>query len=507
MLVSSQGMVTLIDCDSFQISTSRKTYPCEVGVAHFTPPELQGKSFAGLVRTPNHDNFGLAVVIFHLLFMGRHPFAGRYLGLGEKSLEECIQESLFAFGTRAHLYGMERPPQSLELSVLSPALVGLFEQAFSPSSTNQGRPNPSDWVTHLRPFLKSLVKCPIDPGHLYPPHLEYCRWCQLLYEGGPDFFITVSVAQSVLSPDDPSFGVELTWKKMMGLKFPPLDYSRDQFFSRSSIQGKPIPSLLRFFAVTRTTCFALLLVGMFLTCIPSLLLVGLITTGVFGVFYFICSRKWREEEELRLIALKQEFQLLSRGEKNFQDGAHHHYEKFEKARKNLENKKLLWDKLPFEERLEKEQLWKKRIAKARESFLRSQKLEEGVLSGLAKEQKDAFQAQGIETAWHVTEDNLAFVPGLSREQKGRLLKWRNDVMRQFSPSTGQDVPYEEFLALKEKYRELRFTLADQFNHAATEMQKVVAEAKIWHFNSIGYLKRLITNFEQARADANQMTRN
>ena len=76
VVVSSDALVRLIDCDSFQVRANGKAYLCEVGVAQYTPPELQGKSLRGLVRTENHDRFGLAVLIYQLLFVGRHPYAG-----------------------------------------------------------------------------------------------------------------------------------------------------------------------------------------------------------------------------------------------------------------------------------------------------------------------------------------------------------------------------------------------------------------------------------------------
>jgi DNA-binding helix-hairpin-helix protein with protein kinase domain len=60
--VSDKATVRLIDCDSFQVSVGARRYLCEVGVPTFTPPELQGKRFRGVVRTPNHDNFGLPTV-------------------------------------------------------------------------------------------------------------------------------------------------------------------------------------------------------------------------------------------------------------------------------------------------------------------------------------------------------------------------------------------------------------------------------------------------------------
>ena len=97
ILVSPRATVRMIDCDSFQISANGQLFKCDVGVAHFTPPELQGMAFKGLERTQNHDRFGLAVVIFHLLFMGRHPFSGRFHGTGDMPIERAIQQGRFAF--------------------------------------------------------------------------------------------------------------------------------------------------------------------------------------------------------------------------------------------------------------------------------------------------------------------------------------------------------------------------------------------------------------------------
>jgi DNA-binding helix-hairpin-helix protein with protein kinase domain len=82
-LVSDKATTTLIDCDSFQILAANKKFLCQVGTPEYTPPELQGARFDRVERSPNHDNFGLAVLLFQILFMGRHPFSGRYQGSGE----------------------------------------------------------------------------------------------------------------------------------------------------------------------------------------------------------------------------------------------------------------------------------------------------------------------------------------------------------------------------------------------------------------------------------------
>ena len=41
VLVSDKGLVCLLDCDSFQVQANGQIYLCEVGVPHYTPPELQ----------------------------------------------------------------------------------------------------------------------------------------------------------------------------------------------------------------------------------------------------------------------------------------------------------------------------------------------------------------------------------------------------------------------------------------------------------------------------------
>jgi DNA-binding helix-hairpin-helix protein with protein kinase domain len=94
--VAPDATVKLIDCDSFQVRSSTKTFLCDVGVENFTPPELQGVSFRNTPRTENHDNFGLAVLIFHLLMMGRHPFAGRYRGPEDMPIPKALGQFRYA---------------------------------------------------------------------------------------------------------------------------------------------------------------------------------------------------------------------------------------------------------------------------------------------------------------------------------------------------------------------------------------------------------------------------
>jgi DNA-binding helix-hairpin-helix protein with protein kinase domain len=232
-LVSAAGLVALIDCDSFQVQVNGRTYPCEVGVPLFTPPELQNQSFRGLVRTPNHDRFGLAVLLFHLLFMGRHPFSGRFLGQGDMPIERAIAEYRFAYGASARAHGMQPPLHALTLSAVSPQLIGHFERAFARVNT---RPSGAEWFGTLKAFLQSLRPCQADPGHFYPTHLTACCWCDLMRQGSPNFFVSVAYSRPT-AVTGPAFVLKVVWARIEQLPPPDVTYRRPPTPSG----GRPIP--------------------------------------------------------------------------------------------------------------------------------------------------------------------------------------------------------------------------------------------------------------------------
>jgi DNA-binding helix-hairpin-helix protein with protein kinase domain len=184
ILVAPNGTTAFIDCDSFQISANGKIYLCEVGVSTYTPPELQNKPFNQIVRTQTHDCFGLAVLLFHLLFMGRHPFAGRYRGPGYMPIERAIGECRFAFGRLASNMLMSPPPDSLLLSQVSVSLAEAFERAFSTEAARgANRPSALEWLSMMEQFQKELTRCKSHNAHLYYHQLASCPWCPIETHG------------------------------------------------------------------------------------------------------------------------------------------------------------------------------------------------------------------------------------------------------------------------------------------------------------------------------------
>jgi DNA-binding helix-hairpin-helix protein with protein kinase domain len=68
-----------------------------VGVPEYTPPELHGQRLEAVVRAHNHDAFRLPIVIFQLLWMGRHTFAGKHQGRSDVPIDKAIREYRFAY--------------------------------------------------------------------------------------------------------------------------------------------------------------------------------------------------------------------------------------------------------------------------------------------------------------------------------------------------------------------------------------------------------------------------
>ena len=237
LLVKADGTVTLIDCDSFQIGKYPDVYTCDVGVPLFTAPELHGRPFYELVRTVNHDRFGLAVLLFHLLYMGRHPFAGQYSGPGEMPIEKAIGEYRFAYGPDNAVNGMRPPPGAIPLETMGSSIARLFIRAFGRIGSDGVRPDARNWLEELVRLECALRDCSRANWHHYPGGLATCPWCavelktglrlfgQRIAQIGPTGTLDLAILwKAILAVPDPGAEPELPseqpWHPPMGVEIP-----------------------------------------------------------------------------------------------------------------------------------------------------------------------------------------------------------------------------------------------------------------------------------------------
>ena len=191
--ITENEHVTLIDADSFQITDYQTTpstiYRCLVGKPEYTPPELQGVSFADVDRNIHHDRFALAVVIYQLLMEGTHPFRGIYTGPGEKpQVEACISRGYFLHsGSRS--VPLRPVPSAVEWDRLHEDIRALFRKCFDDGHTDpQARPAPREWVDALDEAMRCLQQCSQNASHWYFDNQPDCTWCLRAVVVGVDAF-------------------------------------------------------------------------------------------------------------------------------------------------------------------------------------------------------------------------------------------------------------------------------------------------------------------------------
>ncbi|HRJ01400.1 MAG TPA: hypothetical protein PKV67_11540, partial [Hyphomonas sp.] len=176
--VGKDGKVRLIDCDSMQFAAGDRIYRCQVGMDTYTPPELQSQRLADVDRTPNHDAFGLAVLIFQLLFLGRHPFSGVPVKAGAPTeIAGAIAQHGYAYLDPPVL--LKPPPAAPPLSLVSEEIRVLFLRAFQPGTGEalSPRPTPREWAAALTELAGGLTTCSQRRSHVYRKGLASCPWC------------------------------------------------------------------------------------------------------------------------------------------------------------------------------------------------------------------------------------------------------------------------------------------------------------------------------------------
>ena len=143
VLVSSNALVSLVDCDSMQVpDPAGLPFLCSVMRPEFTAPELLGADLSRQPRTAESDRFPLAVHIYQLLMEGRHPFAGVWHGRGDKPRQfELAQQGLFVQAGDRRL-----TPQARRRSACSRPMSSSSSPGRSWPARPARRPGPVGWM-------------------------------------------------------------------------------------------------------------------------------------------------------------------------------------------------------------------------------------------------------------------------------------------------------------------------------------------------------------------------
>jgi DNA-binding helix-hairpin-helix protein with protein kinase domain len=486
------ALVKLIDCDSFQITAAGRNFPCEVGVPEFTAPELQDKPFAGVVRRADQDDFALALLVFHLLFLGRHPFAGRWLGPGDMPLPQAIREYRFAYSPKAAAAKMAPPPHTLAMSVLPSRLSGLFERAFSapgagaayvPGQTaayaaGRGRPLAREWMAALDDLQRGLQTCAINAAHIYPAQAGKCPWCEWELATGGVAFIDLAVAAAVA---DGRFDIGAAWNHILtvsppGLLAPPRPHT-------GPIYGVPVAAdVLQAWWMYRMS-----IIGWSAATVVSAIIactwwwaVGLgtlvIGAGVTALIVAFGKPADAGERQLRLDTLRDAKAKLEALDQAWQDEASGN--RFAALLADAVNHREEYISLPGEYRLAQESIERDRPSVQLKEWLESHFISSATMAGLDDQRRATLASFGIETAEDVTEAALAQIPGIGLILKAELLEWRLRLTSRYRFDAAKPVDPQALVKIEQAFtnrrRLLQKSLSDLPATLANEREKTLA---------------------------------
>lgn len=187
LLVTPDLKVCLVDTDSFQIvdKLTGEVHPCPVASEDFAPPEMQ-VSKKPLLAAKEHDNFGLAIIIYSFLFT-RHPYSGGILPPQHegKETKDRIANGLWQWNKRIPLTPHKG---SIPLEIVHPRLLDLFRRCFDDGHSNPSfRPQAGEWARALQDAISALTWCAKQPLHVFSKHHGRCPWCDQS-DSGLDIF-------------------------------------------------------------------------------------------------------------------------------------------------------------------------------------------------------------------------------------------------------------------------------------------------------------------------------
>ncbi len=434
ILVSDQAIVTLIDADSFQYRAGGRVFRSIVGTGEYTPPELQGLALKDVDREPQHDAFGLAVLLFQLLFVGKHPFAGRYGGQGDMPIEKAIREGRFAYSSRRAETKMDPPPFSPTLLDLPHEVAAAFEGAFTADPARyRMRPTPEQWVTAHATFEAQLTPCRVNPAHHFAKNASGCPWCRLESGMGVSLFPGAGGA-GVASQGRPAFDLSAAIKAIERVASPgrapdPLSLVPTNLRpqkSSAALQAK------RTLIMRRIAAVLLVLGGVAALASGVPFLVGAVLLS--GGFLFREGDTFAEVKAVRGRAQREWEQACSSWNAEAGPAAY--------DRKQADLAKLVaeYKGLDALETSKLADLDRRRRELQLQRHLDAYLISKAKIAGIGDGRKATLASFGIETALDVTQRAVQGVPGFGDAMTARLLSWRASVEMRFvfNPNLGTD---------------------------------------------------------------------
>ncbi|HEY7422725.1 MAG TPA: hypothetical protein VH682_00560 [Gemmataceae bacterium] len=556
--VCPKAMVYLLDCDSYQFIAGGQSFPCGVGTDLYTPPELQDQNLAGVVRTQNHDHFGLAVLIFQLLFVGRHPFCGRPLTRGELLPGKAIKEFRFAFSRAAAQLQIAPPPRAPLLDIVPAEVARLFERAFSKYSAQpSARPTAQDWIAGLNILQKQLRVCSKDAGHKFSAHLSQCCWCDLMQAGAPNYFISVTVYRAGTTIPTLTFVLGAAWAEIERVPRPSAVYLRPSLPASSRIAPTALPAHIPWrvpprVVIPRETLHKIVgwtavgnacllpVIGLAVVVVAAATsrsasggssgMLGLgafavIAALTFGLWWLVLELKhqsvvrganserdeiladMRCEKDRRRQAYQKAHRDLEEAENEWVRAAAWYEQSFDELKRRLQSLKNDYLSLKTQYEQELRDLEKNKEAAQRIQFLQTQFISDHDIPGIGPTREAVLRSNGIETAYDIQRERILEIDGFGPGLTGNLLAWKEQVSRSFRFNAAAAVSPSELAALVVKHKQFQQRIESRLQPGLEDLQQCSHKAARHLAQLYAGIPTLISRLAQAKIDAQLLSVN
>lgn len=558
VLVSSRATVMLIDCDSFQFRRSDgQFWTCDVGKEEYLPPELQSANLRGLVRTPDQDNFSLAVLLFQLLFMGRHPFSGRHQRSTDFPIGAAITEGAYFYGSLASKKGLAPPPAVITPGVLPPGLAEFFERAF----LTDNRPTAREWSEQLLHFASQLKVCPESLRHLFYEPVGGCPWCSLKKAIRVDYFPEAIQTTSSASSAN-ILAIELNNEQSYQLiaSVPPFS----QKYQRPSIHitdlrppspiprglEKPEPLLLEQEPAENSNAADLffLYFGIFMLIASFAIFWYQRKAGVIFIFGALCNlsiilflqfvgvkkryKSWLETCDSIRAANDELKQAWHNHHKTWLDELDQRKQKRDTCLALLSDRENQWtdwlDKIRNDDALLRKEaeslnnsIQKKmekyrhqlddqsraRQAEAVERWLESHFIRDATIPQIGRTRVAMLASFGVETAADVVRmfQNQAYtIPGFGQRLMNNLWYWAAEIQSRYKPDPSASLPLELGLKIKSHYEPELRTMAHRLEMIASDIYGFGPLVESKKPKVIAFLYQATKDYLEAQADVEIM---
>ena len=465
-LVDQKGLVTLIDSDSFQYAASGTTYRCLVGKGEYTPPELQGRQLGSIDRTTNHDAFGLAVILFEILFLGRHPFSGIPQGRDHPTISEAIAAGRFAYSPHKTVTNMEPPKHMPVLTDLPPDVAVAFQRAFGPhlGSKPQSRPTAAEWVTLLEAMEKNVVECKVNPAHYHSRSAATCPWCR--FEAG--YATVLFVHHRTIRPT--TFDLEQILSRIGAIvgPGPAPDLA-------SLMSGLPKPGPSQAAKAVKRRSIERKLAGLVGAAISLFLMLSGMAWGFLILipsgFFFFGEQSGKNDIIQRRAKAERDWQSAKEDwSKNAGMG------RFDVKKYALERAGISYRALPGIERDMLVALEKRKQDLQLQKHLESQKITRATIDSIGDSRKLTLRSFGIETAWDIKHHAVMAIPGFGPGLTKKLTDWRKTVERRFKFNPAVPTDPAEIAKVNNEISMRRSALETELLKGVQELETIKAEA-------------------------------